>query len=298
MKKMIRNFIPSKIWYQLSKWKIQIKYLKLRKDILHYYYNLSNITLEQQEVIDFLKNNFIDNVFPYNFIKKYKNGDINVYLDEKSKTFYVLHQNKRMYFKKAYDRFQIQDYYRRLLIEQDKDSPHLYETETFHVSDGDIVADLGAAEGVFALSVIDRVSKIYIFESDQGWIDALKLTFSPYKEKVIINYNYVSDNDINNNISLDTYFANQPINFIKADIEGAETLMLAGAKQLLSTIKSNNTLKIILCTYHHQNDAKEIENSLKNFGFKTNFSMGYMIYYPDQNIYPPFLRRGLIRAKK
>jgi 16S rRNA A1518/A1519 N6-dimethyltransferase RsmA/KsgA/DIM1 with predicted DNA glycosylase/AP lyase activity len=48
------------------------------------------------------------------------------------------------------------------------------------VAEGDVVVDAGAAEGNFALSVIDKASKVYIIEGDAGWCEALRQTFLPY----------------------------------------------------------------------------------------------------------------------
>jgi len=47
--------------------------------------------------------------------------------------------------------------------------------------------------------------------------------------------------------SIDKYFSNEPVSFIKADIEGYEWLMLAGARK---TIKRDKP-KLALCLYHN-----------------------------------------------
>jgi predicted RNA methylase len=51
-----------------------------------------------------------------------------------------------------------------------------YTTSVFNQAD-DVVADLGAAEGNFSLSIINKVKKIYIFEYDKEWVEALKAPF-------------------------------------------------------------------------------------------------------------------------
>jgi hypothetical protein len=181
-----------------------------------------------------------------------------------------------------------------LLLEQDIDSPHRYEYSDFQVKNGDIVVDCGVAEGNFALSIVEKAQKIYLFECDPKWIESLEKTFSPWKEKVVIVNKYVSDTNDNSCVRLDDFFDGKIINFLKADIEGAELSLLAGAMKILSSSKN---LRIAICTYHKQNDAKEFNEILQGYGFITEYSKGYSLPR-GTNACPPYLRRGLIRATK
>jgi hypothetical protein len=202
-----------------------------------------------------------------------------------------------LYFKRDWDEEQIQKYYNGLLIEQDISSPHRYETAEFHVSEGDVVIDAGVAEGNFALSIVDKVKKLYLFEVDEAWIEVLKITFAPWKDKVIIINKYVSNNNKDNCITLDSFFGDEQIDFIKADIEGAESQLLDGAKTILSR---QTSIKIVLCTYHKHRDADILNRMLIEKGFSAEFSKGYMIFYYEayDKLKPPYLRKGLIKAKK
>jgi hypothetical protein len=85
------------------------------------------------------------------------------------------------------------------------------------------------------------------------------------------------------------------INFIKADIEGAEVQLLMGSKNILSNQKN---LQIVLCTYHRQNDAEELNQILIQNDFYTEYSKRYMLFTYDINLKEPYLRRGVIRARK
>jgi predicted RNA methylase len=181
-------------------------------------------------------------------------------------------------------------------MEQDIESPHRYITNDFFVKDNDVVADIGAAEGTFALSAVKRAGKIYLFESDMEWVEPLEATFAPWKEKVEIINKFVSDKNDEQNITLDYFFENKVgINFLKVDVEGAETDLLKGCEKVLSV---NKSLKLAICTYHKQNDESTISKSLKNLGFEVSYSKGYMIYMKDKELRPPYFRRGLIRALK
>jgi hypothetical protein len=268
---------------------------KQKRDIINF---IKNNTADQDqekiEILNYLKHNG-KKVFPYHFIEKYHQENIAVYTDNINNMKYVLYADKRMYFPMDWNVEKIQKYYNGLLIEQDIESPHRYEYEGFCVEDNDVVADIGAAEGIFSLSIIERAKKIYLFECDKAWIGALKLTFAPYNDKVVLINKFISDANDDDCITLDSIFANEEINFIKADIEGSETKMLTGAKLLLS--KPCN-LKIAICAYHKNNDEHILNNILIENGFHTAFSKGYMLFTDDKELAPPYLRRGLVRAAK
>lgn len=290
-KKILNNSIVLKILDYYLEIKIKILF---KKKIINFLENNSH-NLDKEEVkniLKFIKKNSV-HVFPYKFINYYKSKDITVYHDQKCDMKYVLHENKKLYFPRYLKNSEIQKYYNDLLIEQDSESPHLYEISTFHVRKGDIIADVGAAEGIFALNNIEKVKKAYIFECESYWIEALKKTFEPYKDKVIIVNKYISNITQEKNISIDDFFKNKNVDFIKADIEGAEISLIDGGQKTLT----KNDLKIILCTYHKKNDEKIINEKLINKGFETEFSKGYMIFFHDPEFSAPYLRKGLIRAK-
>jgi hypothetical protein len=256
--------------------------------------NIEHQNQEKLEILNYLRHNR-KNVFPYYFTKKYHSEHITVYMDDDSDMKYVLHENKRMYFPISWDIEKIQSYYNSLLIEQDIDSPHRYEYSDFCVNYGDVVADVGAAEGIFSLSIIEKAKKVYLFEGNEIWINPLQMTFEPYRDKIITVNNFISDASDNNSISLDDFFIDKDINFLKVDIEGSELKLLMGAKSILS---KRRNLKIVLCTYHKHNDEHIFSDLLIKNGFKINFSKGYMLFMEDTELTRPYLRRGLIRAQK
>jgi hypothetical protein len=213
----------------------------------------------------------------------------------------VLHDGKKMFFPPDWSDFQIQSNYSGLLREQSIKSPHRYEIGDFCVREGDVIVDCGAAEGIWALSSVEKAKKIYLFECEERWINALKKTFEPWKDKVEIINKFVSDTSSGNNVTLDDVLGGGGVNFIKADIEGAEVSMLRGAEKILSARQnlSAQNLRLALCTYHRQNDARDLNDILTGHGFSTTFSHGYMIFiYGEEPLEAPYLRRGIIRAEK
>lgn len=88
----------------------------------------------------------------------------------------------------------------------DESSAHKYLTEDFDVNQNDCVADIGAAEGLFSLAIVDKVKKIYIFEGDNIWLKPLNATFRDYQDKIVIINKYVSDINWNTFVTLDKFF--------------------------------------------------------------------------------------------
>jgi hypothetical protein len=269
----------------------------LRKSILDHFAGLpeEEINDEQNDVIKFIRKNGIK-IFPYDFHNHYSENSIEVFFDLQNHMRYVFHEGKRLYFKKKWGISRIKRAYCDLVREQDLASPHRYLSDSFQIMGSDVIADIGAADGNFSLSVIENVKRVYLFEHDKEWIEALQATFEPWKDKVKIINRYVAGHNDEKNIRFDTFFEeNGDVNFLKIDVDGAESHVLESCASLFQIIAH---LKIVLCTYHKNNDEMEFTSKLRDHGFKVIPSPGYMIFYYDKLIAPPYLRRGLIRATK
>ena len=272
-------------------------------EIKNYFSSLNKEVIEDQEILEiidyFQNNNRLIYWYPYSFTRKYFAADIDVFFDNQVRQKYVLYENKRLYFPEGWESERIRTYYNNLLVEQDEDSPHRYETEIFTIQEGNVIADIGAAEGIWALKYSEKAGKIYLFECDEEWIKTLRKTFEPWKEKVVIVDKYVSNIIDKKNVTLDNYFnyinGKIRIDIIKADIEGMEMKLLEGCKNILA---NNINLKLLLCTYHRKNDEANIKELLEKNGFKTEYSKRYMLCSFDNELEEPYLRRGLVRAVK
>lgn len=270
-------------------------YYRQKQYLLNHY--KKNMECDKEKYILFLQQHPLD-VFNDNFVDKYENLDMEVYFDSEQGLYYVYHNNKKMYFSAEFSKKEhVKRYYSFLLMEQDKDSPHRYQTDRFCVHSHDIVLDAGVAEGNFALDIIDLVDKLYLIECDKEWIKALKCTFEPYKDKVEIIEGMLG-NGLEESKTIDEIIGNDRIDFIKMDIEGAEYEALCGGRQSLE----RNDVKLAVCAYHHADDQKRTEKLLEKVGYETAVSDGYMIFiteqFFDKEVYSPQFVRGLIRGKR
>lgn len=175
-------------------------------------------------------------------------------------------------------------------------SPHCHQDKDFKVEEGDVLLDVGCAEAIFALDNIEKVSKAYLFECAPEWRKPLKLTFAPYKDKVAIVNKLVSDKTTRKSTTLADVVKPEMGKaarfFVKMDIEGWERTVIEGNADFFKNAK----VKLSCCVYHRQEDATVIEKMLKDMGYKTRFSEGWML--PTMNgIHYPYFRHGVIYAQ-
>ena len=281
-KALVPKFLRTKLWK-----------LFLRKEIIKSFKKSED--KEIIEVLNFLKKNEL-RIFPYNFIFKYKEQEIEVHFDEYiNLKFVYLNKTKKLFFKKRWSKSRIRKAFNQLLIEQDPLSPHRYLTKDFNVNENSIVADIGCAEANFSLDIIDKVKHIYLFEANNIWDKPLKSTFEKYKDKVTIVNKKLSNYDSDYTIDADKFFKEKEINFLKIDVDGNEEEVMSG---LTNTIEKSTQMQIALCTYHAQNDYIKYSEYFKKHNYKVEVSNGYTVFLWDKNLTFPYLRRGLIRAKK
>lgn len=160
---------------------------------------------------------------------------------------------------------------------------HYYQGHNTPIEQGEILLDIGTAEGLFPLSVIDKCSKIFLIEPSKIFEQCLKKTFKNYSDKVVIINKAVGNDTQNiffdensldgiitkeskNTIAveldkIDNIIKNEKITYLKADIEGFELEMLKGAA---NTIRQNKP-KIAITTYHEANNPQEIIDLIKSY---------------------------------
>ncbi|MBM3400037.1 MAG: FkbM family methyltransferase [Bacteroidetes bacterium] len=214
--------------------------------------------------------------YPADYMLDYKRKITDIAFDESKKLHYCLHNGKKLYFTAAFTKDRIERLYKSLITEQDSRSAHRY-IDDYDKLNNYTLLDVGSAEGTFTLDNIDRLKHVYLFESEPYWIDALKATFEPWKEKITIVEKYVGDKTEGNFITLDDYLKDKEIErlFLKMDIEGAELTALNGAT---NTLKKQQIMRTAICTYHRPGDPEKLEQILKDNGFATSFSDGFLFW--------------------
>lgn len=162
-----------------------------------------------------------------------------------------------------------------------------YEQLGVAIEKNDVVIDVGANLGLFSVFAVQhkQAKKVYAFEPIRETISILKETINLNKsthtieviEKglsdktttmdIVFDKKRIDATSIMNDkqegensqkielITLDQFVSQnniEKIDFIKADIEGAERLMLSGAKKTLANFKP----KLAICTYHYPDDKE------------------------------------------
>jgi hypothetical protein len=230
--------------------------------------------------------------FPYAFTRKYVPDSIEVSFDEQCGLPYVKHGTRRLYFPDAMGTDDIRQYYNQILIEQDAHSPHRYLTPRFMPSPQAVIADIGAAEGNFSLEIIENAAHCYLFEPDDAWHIPLRQTFMPWREKVTVVPLFASNNVNERTTTLDAFFQDRQVDFIKMDAEGEEPHVIEGAHKTLR----DKVKHVIACTYHKQNHFDLLSGMLAEIGFTIEASDQCMLFSFDTEQSPPFFRKGLIRG--
>lgn len=221
--------------------------------------------------------------------------------DDSLRLPYVIHKGKHLYFPRKYSVAQAVEAYKgyicgdRLLGKGEDFAPHQYQSKDFQVHDGDVVVDVGCAEALFSLDVIEQASKVYLIERDGIWKAPLRATFAPYKDKTVFVQKLVSDKDSRTTVSLPSLLKcelSSPL-FIKMDIEGYEPKVV---RSLLPLLRERDGITLSCCTYHNNEDAATLEQLFLQVGYRYEFSKGYMLFARYDQPAAPYFRHGVIRA--
>ncbi len=243
-------------------------------------------------------------VFPYERVGVFPPVDVRY--DAARGLSYVLHDGKRLYYPASWGKMSIAVSYRNAMYIEGilgegclAKSPHNYLDDRFPVKSGAVVCDFGAAEGLVGLHFSECASRLIIGECDEKWLDPLKTSFSPYKEKTtFVTQPLGMGDDKASCARILTEMADEvgpkvPF-FIKFDIEGAERFAIREAEAFFTT---HPDVTVVCAAYHRQDDAEVLEKLFKEWGYETAFSDGAMLFLLDR-LAPPYFRHGVLYAKK
>ena len=288
-------------------------------------------------------------LFPYE--KMRETPHIEVRTDKDLKMCYVMHNGHPLYFPKGESEKVVRWLYRYAIEDDDVSgngyrqcNPHAYQSERYHIGEGDILIDagggrrlspfdvmddiinlvteafskrtrseeldveldVGTPRGLFALDVIDKVSKVYVIERASRWWKPLEATLAPYKDKVELVKGYLSgkkkkleerkEEKKEKRIRLVNLLeqCGQQRVFVVLDIEGKELEVLRDAQEYLQSAK--NPITLAVCAYHHASDYEDLKSFFESIGYHTETQPGYM--YTNMNEKPGIysLRKCMIRA--
>lgn len=221
--------------------------------------------------------------------------------DDSLRLPYVIHKGKHLYFPHKYSVAQAVEAYKgyicgdRLLGKGEDIAPHQYQSKDFQVHDGDVVVDVGCAEALFSLDVVELASKVYLIERDGIWKAPLRATFAPYKDKAVFVQKLVSDKDSRTTVFLPSLLKSETSSplFVKMDIEGYEPKVV---RTLLPLLRERDGITLSCCTYHNNEDAATLEQLFQQVGYRYEFSKGYMLFARYDQPAAPYFRHGVIRA--
>lgn len=289
--------LPPVVWVQAARQRrhlsrVRKQYRLLPGIIGEYFAGTSDA--EVLEVMEFLRTSETQ-MLPYRWVGEYKPEDIAVRRDASGRVRATV-KAASVYFPTALSEDNVAAAVANALAEQDPRSPHAYWWDDLEPRSDDVAVLVGASDGIYALDLVDRVARLYLFEADWDWIDALERTLEPWRHKVVIIPKYVGDQDGESTVTLDAFFAAEGVrpNYLQADVEGGELALLNGARRILAAA---DRIAVSICCYHHQDDEATLECILHEMGFITHTTAGYMVLWP-QLLSPPYLRRGVIHAIK
>lgn len=149
---------------------------------------------------------------------------------------------------------------------------HYYEIPETQVRWGDTVLDCGAAEGIFALSVLERAGRIALFEPSRTFAQSLGATFADCPQVKVVpkgvgaeetevrfsersiygQFRQDGEGVLTPITTIDAWAAENGgrVDYIKADVEGFEFDLVRGAAE---TIR-RDCPTMALAVYHKQNN--------------------------------------------
>ncbi len=272
-------------------------FVKIRKTYLKdYIFREFKTGFEEEK--EYIKNHEVS-VFNYEDMHQVYYHEEDIMFDPDKELPYTYLFDKRVYHPKCFTREMVANSMNALRNEQNETSPHRYISDKIKVEEGDVIFDVGAAEGNFSVEVIDKAKHIYLFEPDPIWVEALEATFAPYNDKVTIISKFVSDFEDDQTITLDSFIKEnniEKVDCIKMDVEGYEKNVLNGLKEALD---QDIVEKLFVCAYHNYDDEQMIEEKL-NDKYELEKSERYMVavWYDVWEIRKPIFVRGVVRAKK
>jgi hypothetical protein len=236
-------------------------------------------------------------VFPYPWAADFQPRSIKV-SRERDGMPYVRRGERRLFFPRSWSDAKVRAYYNAIQMEQCERSPHRYTLCRSQGRRGNVLFDIGAAEGVWAFDNADLAKQIILCEPNHEWHAPLARTFGQFEVPWLVLDCFVSDVDGQGRSRLDTiaeHWQDEPF-AIKMDIEGEEARALQGAG---STLKRKRSTLWEICLYHTPADQERLPEFFARNAARIvslGVSEGFMMFTDERPAQKPSLRRGLLRV--
>ncbi len=236
-------------------------------------------------------------LIPYKYVEDYKKMPVDVDTDEHCGLPFATLAGAKVYFPGDFSCKQIRQCVRQSLWEQAPQSPHRYFHDSQKPFSGRYALLAGASDCIYALKIIPYFDKVFLFEPDCRWHAPMKATLAAFDDKTNIVPKRVGAGTSEKEVSLDQFFdgEHEKVDYIQADIEGAEMALLQGAEKL---IEKSSRLAVSICCYHHAYDEKHLGDFLSARGLTVKPSAGYMLAFMQYPLHYPYLRRGVLYGSK
>jgi hypothetical protein len=281
--------ILQRLWYQQRK-------RRLRERILCEYGNSADP--EVREVLAYMTTHPSEELPlgvnpPYDWVQQYQPEDVAVEQDPVTGMWVASVDGHRIFFPRNATPAAVQQSVAIARMEQDPRSPHCYSFGRQTIDPGDVAVFVGASDGIFCLSLIERLSKAYLFEPDPNWTEPLRTTMKPWGEKVEIVPQALGSRDVGGVLRLDSFLIGRSRpNFIQMDVEGAELEVLKGAENLL---READELRLSICIYHRRLDSPKFAKRLGGLGHSPGFYVhGARMPYRRRRVL--YASRGTVQA--
>jgi FkbM family methyltransferase len=158
------------------------------------------------------------------------------------------------------------------MFSHDSSNWHYYEMPETRVSPDDVVADCGAAEGLFALTVMDRCAEVIVVEPHPRFVASLERLFADKRNVKVIpralsdqrgqarltdmcSGSHLGTSEAGFQVDVTTiddlfYHQGRRLNYLKAALEGFELSALRGGRHTITQCRP----RIAITTYHKGND--------------------------------------------
>jgi hypothetical protein len=259
-------------------------------------YHAVNPDPEVREVLDYLARHPelrlpLDARPPYDFADRIHAGQIEVRRDARTGFPVTVVNGNPIYFPADMPDEVVRESVAIALREQHEGSPHEYLNASHDIQSGDTAVLVGASDGIFCLSLIERVRRAILFEPDARWHAPLRETTRPWADKVEVVPKFLGSVNDDRTVSLDALPGGREAQYIQADVEGHEAHVIRGAA---GTIRGAPRIRMSICCYHNHGDAEELTGMLRDLGLQTRYSHGYFV----MGLRAPYLRRAVIYAWK